>query len=203
MMQHIDDMESTLGNWEININREVQFNVWLFQYLNIGLRKHGFVVHQETLNKVADMPNVNEYSTSVSDCLLYHESKVFQEHTSGIVLTSDSEDDDDHPLEVGNSVSEAHGNTFEVKYPIISESNINECFFNMFGGGTKLVSMSLRQGNVVNKLSMYGIVVSMQDPHNTTILHLQVDFVKSKCTQKGMSKVFFSGSFKYHFVEIM
>ena len=52
----------------------------------------------------------------------------------------------------------------------------------MFGGGTKLVSMSWHQGKVVTKLSMYGIVAFMQDPDNSVLLYLEFNFMSHKCT---------------------
>jgi len=53
------------------LNKEVQFDDWLFRHLHKLLVHHGFIVESEKINKDI-IPNVSEYSTSKPDCLIYH-----------------------------------------------------------------------------------------------------------------------------------
>jgi len=91
---------------------------------HISLRSHGFVLQKKSENKFGKMCNINEYLTSISDCILYHEHQVFHEHVSGMVISFDSEDDydPDDLLDIGILVYEARGNTFEIKHRSISEA---------------------------------------------------------------------------------
>ena len=52
----------------------------------------------------------------------------------------------------------------------------------MFGSGTKLATMLLRMGKIVKEVTMYGIVVSMQDHTKVSTLKMTMDFSNSQCT---------------------
>jgi len=69
----------------------------------------------------------------------------------------------------------------EVKSQSITNKAIKECFFNMFGSGTRLATMMLQMGNVVTIVSMYRIVVSMEDPNNDIILKMDMKFSQGFC----------------------
>ena len=56
-----------------NINREPQYNTWVFSDIQAILIKDGFAVQPEYPNKEI-VPAVNEYSTSCTDCVIFHPS---------------------------------------------------------------------------------------------------------------------------------
>ena len=56
----------------------------------------------------------------------------------------------------GDDVYSVHGSAFEVKVK-------DQCFYNMFGSGTRLATMALKLGKIVNKVSMFGVVSVTKD----------------------------------------
>ena len=55
------------------INREPQYNTWVFSDIKSMLIRDGFAVEPEYPNKEI-VPAVNEYSTSCTDCVIFHPS---------------------------------------------------------------------------------------------------------------------------------
>ena len=52
---------------------------------------------------------------------------------------------------------------------------------NAFSAGCKLACIALSRGKVVAKVNMYGIVATMKDQCGSKIVHLEIDFINSKC----------------------
>ena len=80
------------------------------------------------------------------------------------------------------TIVHALGCALEVKSKSIDDAGLNECFCNMFGSGTRLATMLLRMGKIVKEVTMYGIVVSMQDHTKVSTLKMTMDFSNSQCT---------------------
>ena len=209
-------MEAINGDHMV-LNKEVEFNDWLFTHLHKLLVNHGFIVESEKVNKDV-IPNVNEYSTSKPDCLIYHTSSV-SENVSGMnvhivddtvpdrvsfedfdvqQIECDSESmsltlstpisqqfssscesiDVEDPIELGTSAS---GCAIEVKSFVVNNASLNECYYNMFGAGTRLATTLLQCSKIVKKVTIYGVVVSMQDPDRVQALKLLMDFSQGHC----------------------
>jgi len=67
------------------------------------------------------------------------------------------------PIELGISIVNTSGCAVEVKNLADNNASLTECYFNMLGAGTRLATMLLQYGKIVKKVTMFGVVVSMQD----------------------------------------
>ena len=116
------------------------------------------------------IPNVNEYSTSKPDCLIYHEGSICRQHISALNV---------------QVMDMSRIDSLEANLPeddSLCSFGLNKCFCNMFGSGTKLATMLLRMGKIVKEVTMYGIVVSMQDHTKVSTLKMTMDFSNRQCT---------------------
>lgn len=148
----------------MKISKEVQFTAWLFEKLHDVLLPYGFVVESECKNKCI-LPNVCEYSTSISDCLIYHNKTHSQSIVSGasLMLEDCSISDDVRRLDdsrdfIRNDVFQLHGQVCEVKVKHLNQAALNQCCYNIFGSATWLTTMALHMGKIVNNVIMYGLV---------------------------------------------
>ena len=184
VMQHLDNAEVKLKQQEVKVNREIQFTTWLFDTLHKMLIPHGFIVEPESENKCI-IPTLCEYSTSVSDCLIYHHKSYCKSIVSGVsFMLEDCPGDEyfDDPRDLfGTDVHQISGQVFEVKVKQLNQAAINQCFYNMFGRGTRLATMVLCMGKLVNKVIMYGLVSAMEDRSSVKILQLEINFITSEC----------------------
>ena len=73
-------------------------------------------------------------------------------------------------------VEAVYGEVIEVKCPVYTIAGINECFYNMFGAGSRLACIALARGKIIVKINMYGIAASMKDRKKNKILHLEIDY---------------------------
>ena len=51
----------------------------------------------------------------------------------------------------------------------VDAATINECFYNMYGTGTRLVTWGLQLGKIVETVNVYGIAAAKQKPCITYI----------------------------------
>ena len=58
---------------------------------------------------------------------------------------------------------------------------LNECVYGMYGAATKLVTMALELGKIVEKVQMYGLLVAMEDTSAAYLFKLDMNFLHSKC----------------------
>jgi len=169
LVSYVDTKLHSFNEGSMVLNKEVQFNDWIFNYIHPVLVKTGFTVEADIVNKDI-IPNVNEYSTSKPDCLIYHEGSICRQRISALnVQVMDMSRIDS--LEANLQEDES-----------IDYADLNQCFCNMFGSGTKPATMLLRMGKIMKVVTMYGIVVSMQDHTKVSTLKMTMDFLNSQCT---------------------
>lgn len=58
---------------------------------------------------------------------------------------------------------------------------ITECYCNMFGCATKLITLMLSQGKMVQKTTIYGTMCSMKQADECVWLCLEIDFANGMC----------------------
>ena len=64
----------------VKVDKELQFNSWLFDGMKTDLKPRGFNVAANQLNRTI-VPSVCEYSNSISDCVIYHPNTLFKART--------------------------------------------------------------------------------------------------------------------------
>ena len=69
-----------------------------------------------------------------------------------------------------------------------------QCVYDMYGAGTKLITMALQLGKIVDKVRMYGLLVAMKDTSAAYILKLDMNFLHGLCN-------FTKSCQKYEFIE--
>lgn len=204
----------------MTVTKEIQFNEWLFDHLRTILQGDGFIIESEKPSK-GIVANVNEYSTSKPDCLIYHSSvfssapvtvvsalnvhvmgeedmdsshKAYDQSSNAVSLdyqiisskslpSSSSEsvniEDTDEML---SYAANASGCVLEVKSASYDRAAWNECYYNMFRSGTKIATHLLEMGKIVQNITVYGIVVNMQDSRNAQALKLVMNFSQGNCS---------------------
>ena len=175
----------------LQVTKEDQFNNWLFKRMKHLLVPNGFNIEPEEINK--DIATCCEYSSSKPDCVVYHAQSLFvHNNVSALTITIDSDSDSDavnsDDTDVVNindletmKLGETNGCAFEIKSKRVNDAAINECIYNMFSAGSRLAIWSLQKGNIVQKVNMYGIVVAMEDPLESYLLKLEMDFDVNMC----------------------
>jgi len=149
LVSYIDTELLSFNQGSMALNKEVQFNDWFFNYIHPSLVKKGFIVEPDVENKDI-IPNINEYSTSKPDCLIYHETSVCQEHISAVNVqvmdasTIDSQETTDNSCSSVRSVNvkdldemtiaSSLGCTLEIKSKLVDNAALNECFCNVWLG---------------------------------------------------------------------
>ena len=139
----------------LNIDKELQFNSWLFEGIKKELVPHGFQVEPSQLNK-AIVPNVCEYSNNISNCVIYHPNTLHKTNIDALAIvihvdSSESDSDvniDDVDDELVKII--VSGSTFEMKIDKINQAAINECINDMFGTGTRLAMWGLTSRESAN-----------------------------------------------------
>jgi len=178
---------SDSSEYSLEVDKEVQFNKWLFKMISQELQPHGFKVEDNRLNK-SIIPNCCEFSNSRADAIIYHPSSLVKSNVNGltIVIHSDSSSDSDVDVEDIDGIEKVatNGCTFEMKSESVSEAAINECVYNMFGASSRLVTWVLEMGKVVETANMYGVVAAMGSPDEVVILKLSMDFKGGMCNFK-------------------
>lgn len=75
-MSLFDDCDELWRN-VIRVDKELQFNSWLFDGMKTDLEPRGFTVAANQLKRTI-VPSVCEYSNSISDCVIYHPNTLFK-----------------------------------------------------------------------------------------------------------------------------
>ena len=129
------------------------------------------------------MPNVSEYSQCQPDCVIYHNKSVQKTKILAVTVQTDiSESDSDSNVNIEDLVlTNSMGCTVEVKSGSVSNAAINECYFNIFGCASRLSTIQLQMGNIVQAVNIYGVVVSMEDPSHAVLLSLSMNFGNGSC----------------------
>ena len=70
----------------VQVDKEIQFNSWVFKQINAELEGQGFVVDDDKINKLI-VPNVCEFSTSKPDCVIYHPTSLCEKRLSGFAIS--------------------------------------------------------------------------------------------------------------------
>ena len=126
----------------LTVDKEIQFNQWLFDKLDNILSPQGFVVRANKPNKDNIFPNLCEYSTSKPDGVVYHRNSLQKTKITALTLhiESDSDESDvnvEDTDELALQLQQSMGLAIEVKVHKLNEAAINECFNNMFGAGSR------------------------------------------------------------------
>ena len=202
LLSIIDSTQDQLENNFLTVDKEIQFNDWLFVKLDCLLSPQGFVVRQNKPNKEI-LPNVCEYSTSQPDCVVYHTNSLLGNQVIASIIQIEGDNSSESEDSIVNiddmddfTLTTSSGFAIEIKSDLVSEAAINECYYNMFGAGSRLATMQLEMGNVVESVKMYGVVVSMQDPNHAVLLSVKIDFASNTCDFRRVDK-------KYSFIELM
>ena len=97
LLSIINDVEEKTS---MKVDKEIQFNEWLFAKLDCLLSPQGFTVCRNKLNKDI-MPNVSEYSQCQPDCVIYHNKSVQKTKISAVTVQTDtSESDSDSDVNI-------------------------------------------------------------------------------------------------------
>lgn len=91
LLQIIHNTEEELKKKCLNVDKEVQFNQWLFNKLDDMLSPRGFVFCSNKPNKDI-YSNVSEYSMSQPDCVVYHINFVNKPEIVALTIQIDSDD---------------------------------------------------------------------------------------------------------------
>ena len=86
------------------------------------------------------------------------------------------------------------GCSFKIKSKDLDKAAVNECVYDMFGAATKLLTMALDLGKLVDKVHMYGLLVSMKDTNAAGLLKLDINLLYGTCDFKMTHK-------KYGFID--
>lgn len=176
----------------LSLDKEDQFNSWVFKRMENILSVKGFSVETEVPNNDI-YASCCEFSSSKPDCLIYYGKSVFKSNTVlGMTIAIDSDSNSDVNIDDIDdmNVGSANGCAFEMKRENINAAAINECMYNMFGAGTKLAIRALRNEKIVDIVNMYGVVATMVDPMETRLLKLKMDFTVGRCTYYLVQKKF-------------
>ena len=121
-------------------------------------------------------------STSKPDCIIYHPNTLFINNTLvgfSVTVYEQAEQSEDEIIDIKST-----GCSIEVKSESPDNAAINECIYDMFGGATKLITMGLQLGKLVDKAHMYGLLVGMNNTNDAYLLKLEMDFLHNKCEFK-------------------
>ena len=100
-----------LDTMTVQVDKEIQFNSWIFKQVNAELEGQGFIIDEDKINKVI-VPNVCEFSSSKPDCVIYHPTSLCTNNTLVGFAISVSEDEEE-PSDVERVITK--GCSFEVK----------------------------------------------------------------------------------------
>lgn len=91
LVQIIQNTQDQMKNECLEVDKEVQFNEWLFGSLNKMLASQGFVFRIKKQNKDI-LPNICEYSTSQPGCVVYHANSVTKDKIVALAVQIDSDE---------------------------------------------------------------------------------------------------------------
>jgi len=118
--------------------------------MNKELQPYGFSVQWEKSNK-SIVPNCCEYSTSITDGVIFHHRPLFKKadiSALAIVIHGDDSDSRESDVNVDDNEEietiQVNGFGIEIKINAVDNATINKCVFNMFGVGTSLVTWGLQ-----------------------------------------------------------
>ena len=156
------------------ITNELPITGWLHRYLSHTLDSLGFIVDTQGKLTKPTAP-VNEYAYSQPDLLIYH-SQRFLATLSALSINVV------HPH---IDILCATEDTVEIdKLHMIAMTGEVKVETNMFGQATNLAMKAISDGNLVTKITMYGIVVAAHKPDEAKLLHLLMNFENNTCEFK-------------------
>ena len=93
---------------------------------------------------------------------MYHVNSVQEGRITALTIQIESNESSDSDVNVEDvkkiALIHSMGCTIEVKVEPVTAAAINECFFNMFGSGSRLITMQLEMDYIVELVKIYGIV---------------------------------------------
>ena len=166
-----------------NLDNELPYNHWLHQHLEGVLQSHGFVVDMQA-KKIKAIAPVSEYVSSQPDVMIFHADK-FSKNYNALYVKPMYENLDILCLNEGEDeiIEEVKiiGFAGELKVKRMGDDVENECFYNMFGQGVNLAMMAMRTGQIVKRVSMFGITIAVHKPSVSRLLHVVMDFDSNRC----------------------
>ena len=187
----ITDCEQHLLAQTKKLEKEPQFNAWAFEEVRDKLLGDAFAVQPEFDNK-SIIPAVNEYSTSSTDCIVFHPNSVtttlnllnlhIEENKSDVDI-----DESEVPTNAPSLVN-VYASAFEVKSHKVSNAAIAECYSNMIGAGSRLATETLQGGRLVENINVYGLVFSMLHPALATLLFMSINLTTGETQCKKLAQ---------------
>lgn len=112
------------------------------------------------------IPNeITDYACSLSDLVIYA-NKPLSDHP-GICMVS--------------LVPEVSGLVAEIKESDETDFPLSECYRNMSAVAAALTIQGLSQGNIVHKVSMYGIIIVVANLDRAKLIKLEINFETNTC----------------------
>lgn len=187
----INDYEQHLLTQTKKLEKEPQFNAWAFQEVRGKLIGDAFAVQPEFDNKSV-IPAVNEYSTSTTDCVVFHPNSV----TTTLNLLNLHIEENESDVDIDESEVPTHApslvnvcaSAFEVKSHKVVNAAIAECYSNMIGTGSRLATEALQGGRLVENINVYGLVFSMSNPALATLLFTSVNLTTGETQCKRLTQ---------------
>lgn len=151
---------------KLTIENEVPFNQWLYNYVFITLDKRYIVETQEDnlkelgLNLVPE--EMNEYAMSKADLVIRRDKLILDDDLKCMMVFVDG-------IAGVDCVS---GMVTELKVDDQTSAPVWECYRNM-----SQVAASLAVQVLIKKVTMFGVVASVNNLDHTRLLKMECDFV--------------------------
>lgn len=137
LLTKVDYQEQLLSNPK-KLSKELQYNSWIFEDIKSKLRCSGFAVQPEYPNKNI-IPPVNKYSTSFTDCAIFHPQTTST--TITLLNVSIDEGNSESDLDIGESELPTNAPPLhDVLSHAVDRAGTAECFSNMIGVGTRIAT---------------------------------------------------------------
>ena len=151
-----------------NINSEIPFNEWMYNYFVKALPDEYIVISRkeniENIGKVILPEEINEYACSKADLVIRKDKLVSTDIVECCMVSI---------IEDVPAVDVITGLVGELKIDDDTDYPESECFRNMSAVGASMAMEVLMQGVLVNQATMYGIIIEL-DKLNETKTNLQL-----------------------------
>ena len=118
--------------------------------------------------------DITEYATSRGDLVIYKCTGMQQTRGCLVHFVGPERPEAEH-------VEYLSGMVAELKVDDTSNSPVWECFHNMSAVGATLTMRLLREGKVVDKVYMYGVVAAVKCLEQSKLLYLEMDYTTGQC----------------------
>ena len=170
-------VRETIQNASKDVLHELQLNRWLFDYISSCLSKLDYVVEsrRDNVRGVGEgffPEDITEYATSRGDLVIY-KCTGLQEIRGCLVHFAGSSEI--------KHVAYLRGMVAELKVEDTSSAPMWECFHNMSAVGAALTMRVLKEGNIVDKVCMYGVIGVVSCLEQSKLLYLEMNYKTGQC----------------------